>query len=86
MGEGTVGKPGRQLGDGGGLVSPFLSQFLVWGTLIFIPSHYAQPQRHVCKARTYWVPPGWGAKLVLRFWVPTLVLPSLQTKREDPSV
>jgi hypothetical protein len=83
VGEGTVGKPGRQLGGWRRACLSFpCSQFLVWGT----PSHSAQPQRHVCRAGTYWVPPGWGARLVLRFWVPTLVLPSLQTTREVPGV
>lgn len=60
---------------------PVLSQFLVWGTLFFILSHYTQPQRHVCGAGTCWVPPGWGARWVPTFWVPTLVLPSPQTTR-----
>lgn len=39
-----MGKPGRQLGDGGGLVSPFLFQFLVGGTLISTPSHCVNPK------------------------------------------
>lgn len=85
MGEGTVGKPGRQLGDGGGLVLSFSSS---WFGAPSSSSHHTvlNPKGIFVGWGPTGVPPGWGERLVPRFWVPTLVLPSLQTTREDPGV
>lgn len=61
---GTAWAPARGLGKEGlsFLSFPVLSQFSVWGTLLFTPSLCTQPQRHVCEAGTCWLPPGWGAR------------------------